>query len=426
MDFMIAMEGGFDGGDGRLTPWVVMLVLQLLNVGSNLLFKKILNRGCFILPVLTYRNLVAAVSVAPFAVIYEREMREHLTWGELFWMLVYTFLTALFEVSLTLWGFYIGMRGTTASYSSNIMNITPVITYILPVMLYRIEKCKFRSREGKLKLLGTFICIGGAILSTMKRPMINNNLLGTVFILLGASVANAVGQMMQEKLLKARPTKYLITTWMCLSATLQTAAIGIFLNPALDNWRVKWDLQLVTILYSGFLNTVATYFMISWVIPKRGCIFPSKSISFSVLVTAVADFLMGEPSSCGSNLGMVIIMGGLQVYLWTKDNEEQQEQADAQRHVCTHNCRRRPSCGSVHLPEARDICTCSSCGHRHRMCTCPSCGHRHTAHESRELEDISEVSQVDEGVSEDGSLCSSDLGVGSTSSPQLPDSGKHR
>lgn len=335
MDFFIATEGGHNvdhsGGVGHLKPWKIMMIRQLLNAISNILYKKILKSGCSILPVLTYRNTIAAVSVAPFALYYRREMRSGLPWRWLAWTAGSTFVVALCRVTLALSGFYYGMQETTAAYASNIMNITPVITFIITVSLRGVlpslimEKLNLRTRTGKLKVLGTIICIGGAILSMIEYPIMNN-LKGT-FLLVGAGLLSALGQIIQDVTLEAIPARYWMITCMCLYGSFQTTLIGVLVNTTWDDWMLKWDIQLFTIFYSGFLNTAAAYFTISWVIPKRGLIYPSMFTSFSVFVTATIECQMGEHTSFKSFLGMMIIIGGLHVHLWAKDNEEQEEQA---------------------------------------------------------------------------------------------------
>lgn len=49
-----------------------MLLVQLLMTGMQILSKIILNQGIFIFALMTYRHIVAAFCVAPFAFFFER------------------------------------------------------------------------------------------------------------------------------------------------------------------------------------------------------------------------------------------------------------------------------------------------------------------------------------------------------------------
>lgn len=223
------------------------------------------------------------------------------------------------------------MRETTAALSSNVMNITPIMTFMI-VVLARKERLNLGSRTGNLKVLGALICIGGVILSMIKYPKVHSWY--GVYSLLGAGTATAVGQSLQGILYGASSAKYSITTLTCLFGSLQTAVIGVFVNTYTDDWTLKSDMQFFTVFYSGFLNTAAAYFMISWVIPRRGYIYPSMFNSFSVFVTAVVECQMGEHTSFRSFVGMLIIIGGLHLHLWAKDYEEQAGHSCVSTHVC--------------------------------------------------------------------------------------------
>ena len=52
-----------------------MLVVQVIAAGLQLLSRVILSEGTFIFALLTYRNILAALCVAPFALYFERYVR---------------------------------------------------------------------------------------------------------------------------------------------------------------------------------------------------------------------------------------------------------------------------------------------------------------------------------------------------------------
>jgi hypothetical protein len=49
---------------------------------------------------------------------------------------------------------------------------------------------------------------------------------------------------------KEFPSKYFSTMLACVSGTVQAAAIGLALDRDLSAWALKWDLQLLVVVYS--------------------------------------------------------------------------------------------------------------------------------------------------------------------------------
>ena len=57
-------------------------------------------------------------------------------------------------------------------------------------------------------------------------------------------------QFKQVKLLKAFPFRYWGTMLACVMAALQSAVIGVCIDSSKAAWRLEWNLQLITIVYS--------------------------------------------------------------------------------------------------------------------------------------------------------------------------------
>ncbi|GAY63688.1 hypothetical protein CUMW_227650, partial [Citrus unshiu] len=63
----------------------------------------------------------------------------------------------------------------------------------------------------------------------------------------------------------------------CIIGSIQPMILGLCLDIQKSIWRLRWDLQLVTIFHSIRLGvvTVAKFCLLSWVIAKRWPIYPS-------------------------------------------------------------------------------------------------------------------------------------------------------
>ncbi|KAL5803682.1 hypothetical protein ACOSQ4_031987 [Xanthoceras sorbifolium] len=325
--------------------FVSMLMVQVFATGMQLLSKVILNEGTFIFALLTYRHIVAAVCVSPFAFFFERGDSKKFTWSLLFWL----FINALTGMTGAMGLYYYGLRDTTATYAINFLNLIPIFTFIFSI-IGRIEKLRLGSIEGKFKTLGAIVCVGGALTTSLYKgkdlihfghPKIHNSSItvdlsehhwtrGT-FLLVGSVLSYATWYMVQVKLQKIFPFKFTSTMLTCMVTSIQSAVIGLCMDTSKASWKLGWDLQLITILYSGALSTAATFCLITWVISKRGPTYPPMFNPLALIFTAFFEALIfGEPIFLGSLMGSALIILGLYAFLWAKSKEYKKMVAQAQ------------------------------------------------------------------------------------------------
>ncbi|XVF51121.1 hypothetical protein PTKIN_Ptkin04bG0159200 [Pterospermum kingtungense] len=235
--------------------------------------------------------------------------------------------------------FYYGLRDTTATHATNFLNIIPIVTFVFSV-LFRIEKLGLGSRAGKIKITGAILCVGGALTASLykgKEIYLDNNhhipthpAIGVVsnhhwtrgtFMLVGSCLCYAAWYIMQVKLLKVYPSKYRATLITCIMATIQSVAIGLCLDRRKAAWRLEWNLELVTIVYSGAISTAATFCLLTWCIAKRGPTYAPMFNPLALIFVAVSESLLGEKMRLGIVLGTVMIIVGLYSFLWGKKKE---------------------------------------------------------------------------------------------------------
>lgn len=247
-------------------------------------------------------------------------------------------VSALLGIVLAMGLHYYGLRATNAAYSVNFLNLIPVVTFAMAVVL-RLEKLAAGTWAGRMKMAGTAISVGGTMLASLyKGPLLRpwpthllhhhaaaavpahrNMALGTVY-LCGSCVAYALWFIVQARVGRVFPSKYLATMLACVSGTVQALAIGAAVSRRAAAWRLAWDLQLVAVVYSGALNTGATFCLISWAIARRGPIYPSMFNSLALVGTMVMDsLLLGTDVSVGSLLGAMLIVVGLYAFLWGRE-----------------------------------------------------------------------------------------------------------
>uniref|UniRef100_A0ACD5U2Q8 Uncharacterized protein n=1 Tax=Avena sativa TaxID=4498 RepID=A0ACD5U2Q8_AVESA len=218
---------------------------------------------------------------------------------------------------------YYGLRATNAGYSVDFLNLIPVVTFVTAVVV-RVEKLRIGTCPGKMKVLGTAICVVGTMVISMYKGKLlhlwpthllkphlqaigaaspvsdqHNMLIGTLY-LAGSTLSYAFWFIIQVRVSKDFPSKYFSTLLACVLGTVQAAVFGLILDRDLSAWALKWDLQLLVVVYSGVFNTGVSFCLISWAIARRGPTYPSMFNSLALIITTVLDsVLLGTDVSVG-------------------------------------------------------------------------------------------------------------------------------
>ncbi|XP_031503875.1 WAT1-related protein At1g09380-like [Nymphaea colorata] len=230
-----------------------------------------------------------------------------------------------------------------------ISNLLPAFTFILAV-LFRLEKLQMKSRASQVKVIGTFIGMGGAAVLTFckghKTPALAHSCPPGVpagwvaragqpsagialgyskhFVLchmvhhpcnvgnlaLGSLLATAntlccaIWFIIHGKRSERYPDPYTSTTLLNLIAAVQCTCIAAITERDASAWKLHWDVNLFTALY------------------VRGHLFVSVFTPLPlIIVTLFGSILIEEPLHLGSVLGTGLIIMGLYTVLWGKGKE---------------------------------------------------------------------------------------------------------
>ncbi|KAJ8650289.1 hypothetical protein MRB53_003312 [Persea americana] len=241
-----------------------MMLVQLFLTGMMVLSKVILNRGVFIFALLTYRQIVATIFLAPLSFFMERGMHKKLTWRALMWM----FFNGLFGVTMALGLYYYGLRYTTATYASTFLNLVPIVTFVFSTVL-GIEKLGLRTIGGRVKVVGTILCVAGAIVITLYRgkplhmqhshahndhsstkKITKDDMVHGSLLLVGSCLGSAAWFISQAKVFKVFPSTYWATMLSCLAGGIQSSIIGIALERRKSAWSILGMVLIIGGLYA--------------------------------------------------------------------------------------------------------------------------------------------------------------------------------
>lgn len=197
----------------------------------------------------------------------------------------------------------------------------------------RLEKVDIRSPRSVAKIVGTAICLAGAAsMAFFKGPALlgaalpsatsdNSDWVKGGIYLVGNAICVSIWYILQVPVCKSYLDPLSLATWMCLLATLQCAAMALFLEPNnyLEIWKLNSLWEFPCILYGGVFASGANFFLQSWCIAVKGPLYSAIFTPLSAVITATLSTLfLNEQLHVGSVLGAVTIIAGLYVVLWGK------------------------------------------------------------------------------------------------------------
>ncbi|XP_072999749.1 WAT1-related protein At1g25270-like [Typha latifolia] len=335
------MGGNLCGMVEGLKPAGGMVLVQVVFAGVNVFYKLAINDGMDLRVLVAYRFLFATAFLGPLAFFVERRSRPKLTWK----VLMLSFLCGLFGGALAQNLYVYSLKLTSATFASAMTNLIPAITFVLAV-IFRLETLAMNTISGHAKVLGTLVGIGGAMLLTFYKGVAINlwstgiNLLNThnggdnlppkepgnhvmgSLMAISSCFFYAVWLIIQAKVMKEYPCHYSTTALMCFMGTIQSICFALCTQRDWAEWKIGFDIRLLSVAYSGILASGLILTVLAWCIKRKGPLYASIfNPLMLVTVTLLSSLLLNEKLHLGSILGAALIVVGLYVVLWGKGRE---------------------------------------------------------------------------------------------------------
>ncbi|XP_058746840.1 WAT1-related protein At4g30420-like [Vicia villosa] len=317
-------------------PVLVMVFIQFIYSGLTLSTRIVLLEGMSPRVFVVYRHAFATLFFGPIAYISSRRNSVSCSLNLKSFSLI--FITSLIGVTLYQNIYYEGLYLSSSSVASAMLNLIPGVTFVIAAFV-GMEKVNIRSLRTIAKMVGTLICICGAIcIALLKGPKLlnaeniplksimatalgsdeNNWLLGCMF-LLASNVCWAVFLILQVPAYANHPNYLSLSAWMCFVSTLQSGVVTLFLEPNLNAWKINSRLQLGCTLYAGIMGSAVAFCLQAWCIKKRGPLFSGMfSPLVTLIVTVLAALFLHEELYTGSLIGAIGVIIGLYIVLWGK------------------------------------------------------------------------------------------------------------
>ncbi|XP_031130333.1 WAT1-related protein At1g09380-like [Ipomoea triloba] len=334
-----------------LLALMMMIFVQFGYAVMNIISKVAMDSGMNPFVHVAYRQLFASIAIAPIAYFYERRIRPQMTLSILFNI----FLCSIFGISLNQITYFVGLKNSTPTIACALTNLIPAVTYLMAVP-FGIEKLMIRSAAGKAKVVGTILCVGGAMLLSFyhghnigigessihwkyadhlsSQNKINNNngstntqpnfILGP-FLIIVSAVSWAIWSIIQTRVSEKYPAPYSSTALMCLMSSIQCVVFAVCFDHKPSDWSLRQGIRATSTVYAGIMGTAIAYCLMSWCIDKKGPLYVSVFNPLLLVIVAVLSWgLLRDKIYVGTIVGSVLIVVGLYGVLWGKQQELRQ------------------------------------------------------------------------------------------------------
>ncbi|KAK1415590.1 hypothetical protein QVD17_31373 [Tagetes erecta] len=325
----------------KLKPYLYVTFLQFGNAGLVIIAKAALNHGMNHYTFATYRNLIAALVMAPFALVFERKGRPKVTLSVFFKIMLLGFLEPVVDQNL----YYAGMKYTTATFAVAMTNIIPAMTFLM-AWICRLEKVNIKKIHSIGKIVGTLVTVGGAMIMTIVvGPTIGlpwtkgsavtqqqqstthvspgDNIKGSMMIIAGC-LSWSCFYIVQAITLRTYPAELSLTTLICASGALQGGIVTVIAERGNNEaWRLHMDAGLVTMVYGGVICSGLGYYLSGIIMKAKGPVFVTAFNPLSMVIVAVlGSIVLSESLNLGRVVGAVVIVMGLYLVIWGKMKDE--------------------------------------------------------------------------------------------------------
>ncbi|XP_062213592.1 WAT1-related protein At1g43650-like [Phragmites australis] len=320
----------------RYAPHVLMALTQLCYTLMYFITEAAFNRGLNPYVYVTYRHLLVAVLLWPFAYYHEKKLRPKMT----LMLFLEIFVLSLLGVSLTLNMYFASLRYTSPTFVTSMVNTIATITFVIAIIL-RMEIVDVKSLRGLAKIAGTVVSFVGVTTMTLYKGAAITSLWKSPIHIQGGSVAHegwmkgsvlavascicwSIWYIMQASSLKRYPAQLSLTVWMSMVGGIQSTAFTVFMQHKPEDWLIGFGLKFWCIVYSGLACNGFTVFVQLWCTEKKGPVFVTMFNPLTTIMVAIlAYFIFGENLYVGSIIGGVVVILGLYMLLWGKEKDQE-------------------------------------------------------------------------------------------------------
>lgn len=313
----------------RYKPPVAMVLVQLFYSLVDIALKTAYGLGMRPIVFVAYRQGIAAAALLLGSLATRGFTLRPMAVGSRAFALLFV---ASLATATGQYCYFMGLHLASPSMARATTNLAPAITFAICAVI-GLEKVDLRSSRSLAKIIGTIVCLVGAMLMAFfKGPKLLGALLmddwvtGGIYLMVNA-ICFTIWYILQVPICKSYLDPLSLATWMCFLATLQCMVAAFFLEENyMEIWKLASIWELPCILYGGVFASGANFYMQSWCISVKGPLYSAIFTPLSAVITTILSTLfLHEVLHIGSVLGAITIIFGLYVVLWGKADDDKSE-----------------------------------------------------------------------------------------------------
>ncbi|KAG0502214.1 hypothetical protein HPP92_002286 [Vanilla planifolia] len=231
----------------------------------------------------------------------------------------------------------LGIKRTTPAVASAMPNLVPGFVFLMAAIL-RYEKFSIWCKYSMAKVLGTIVCLGGAIaMSFLQSPALPKMLtilnatydntykdwmMGCFYLLAAVIIVSCI-MVLQAATMVNFPAPFSLYVLTTLMGSILTAFVQIIVEGKFDVGTPNLSiLSIISIIAAGSAISSICIVYQTWCVSKKGPLLVSIfSPVQTVCATSFSTILFGQAIGVGSSIGMILMFIGLYIVLWAKTKE---------------------------------------------------------------------------------------------------------
>ncbi|KAF1861838.1 hypothetical protein Lal_00026302 [Lupinus albus] len=316
-----------------------LIGVQFIYAGNAVLMSYAMSLGLTSLTIVIYTSLSTFFILFPLAFCFERTI-----WPE---KCSFSFITQLLLLSfggIVFQSFFLkGINLTSPAMGTAMPNIAPGLIFII-AWAFGLEKVNLRNRYSKVKILGTLLCVLGALTmsimqsisapATENEPTFESSSMASGFIFDKQKIMGCFYLMVSVFILSSNIVLQAFALGgfpapMSLSAI--TSLFGAFITAGIqliEDHNVETGWPLVSLgdligycVLAGAVSGICLSFN-GWALKKRGPVLVSMFSPVGTVCSIIFSFVtLGDTINFGSIAGMFLMFTGLYLVLWAKRKE---------------------------------------------------------------------------------------------------------
>ncbi|XP_047323578.1 WAT1-related protein At1g70260-like [Impatiens glandulifera] len=324
----------------EVVPCILMATMEALTIALTILASTVIAKGISPFVFVAYTSALSSLFLLPSLTINSsRRTLSEQEEGSLFSLplLVRIFILGLIGVPIAQNLAFLGLSYSSPIVACAMANLIPAISFILNILLRR-TRIDWKSGSNKIKIVGTFISIVGALSTTFyKGPVVRKQsthllqLAPRLFVFMSpnekwilgcalfasASLSFAIWNIIQVETVKLYPDVMKIASSYTLVGTLLTGIVALTVERDLSAWSLKLDMTLLVIVLTAIFGSVVRSNTQIWCTKVKGSFFVPLFKPFTVpYATFCGCYFFGDTFHYGSIMGATIVGVGYYTIMW--------------------------------------------------------------------------------------------------------------